>query len=288
MSDISVSGMKSCLVDIGDRCSIGSGVQIIFAGKGSVKIGDYVTLGDNVKMVVEGGDVLIGDWTTLHSHTTVFSKAGVSIGAHCWFGQNAVIDGTGGLTIENGVRVGMFSQIWTHVAAGEQIEGCTLFGETPTHIEADVWLVGTCTVGSGVRIGHRTIALAGSNVTRNCPSNVVVAGAPARVKEGLSFYRDISLDEKFALLARWLSQAPFALSDDAALTVEDTRITVAIDRSRVVFFKLSEDFDAALAHPAGDTTFCCVETKRYTKQLTTAERAVLKYLSGNKARFYAI
>ena len=50
--------------------------------------------------------------------------------------------------------------------------------------------------------------------------NVVVAGAPARVKEGLSFYRDISLDEKFALLARWLSQAPFALSDDAALTVE--------------------------------------------------------------------
>lgn len=287
MNDITVIAPENGSVSLGRRCSIGSNVQIIFVGKGTVQIADYVTIGDNVKMVIEGGEVSIGDWSTLHAGTSVFCKAGVSIGAHCWFGQNSVIDGTGGLTIEKGVRVGMFSQIWTHVAAGEQIEGCTLFGESPTHIEADVWLVGTCTVGSGVRIGHRTVALAGSNVVRNSPPNVVLAGAPARVKEGLSFYRDVTLDDKFELLKGWLVEAPFMARQDAVLNEDAGTLSVTLgEQGTVVFYKRVEDIAAVVTSDDEALTRCCVENKQYTKTLSDAERIVLKYLAGNKARFY--
>lgn len=187
-------------IEVGQACSIGENVQVVFARPATLRLGDYVTLGDGVKMIIDGGDVSIGDWTTLHADTLVLSKTGVSIGQHCWFGQNTVLDGTGGLTVENGVRIGMYSQLWSHVAAGEQIEGCTLFGERPIHVESDVWLVGSCIVASGVRIGRRTVALIGSNLTKDAPAEVVLAGSPAKVKEGLSFYKSVTLDEKFAML----------------------------------------------------------------------------------------
>lgn len=287
MTDISVVGADRGNVYVGERCSFGSCVEIIFLGEGTVSLSDYVTLGDGVRIIVEGGSVRIGDWSTLHPGTTVFCKNGVTIGSHCWFGQHSVIDGTGGLTIEDGVRVGMYSQIWTHVAAGEQIEGCTLFGETPTHIESDVWLVGSCTVGSGVQIGRRTIALAGSNVTKSCPPNLVLAGSPAKIKEGLNFYRTISLDEKFELLKGWLSNAPFASIEGANLEADECTIDIKIsDMGSVKFLKTRLQFEAEKNFNKS-TTFCCVETKNYTKNLSAAEHVVLKYLSNNKARFYS-
>ena len=51
----------------------------------------------------------------------ILAEEEMKIGHNCWFGQHTVLDATGGLEIHNGVRVGMFSQIWTHVASGEQI-----------------------------------------------------------------------------------------------------------------------------------------------------------------------
>lgn len=286
MNEIQIVGSDRGQITIGRSCSIGENVRIIFIGNGSVEIADYVTLGDNVKMVIEGGVVTIGDWSTLHNDTTVFCKAGVTIGDHCWFGQNVVIDGTGGLTLENGVRVGMFSQIWTHVAAGEQIEGCTLYAETPSHIEADVWLVGTCTVGSGVRIGRRTVALAGSNIVKSCAPDSVLAGIPAKTKEGVRFYRDVSLDEKFEMMERWLLDAPFASSAEIVVDPAEGVLSVTMEGSgTIIFYRGSDRFERHLSAGLSGTS-CCIETKRYVKTFSPIEGRVLKYLSGNKARFY--
>ena len=277
-------------VEMGQGCSIGENVQIIFAKPATVKLGDYVTLGDGVKVIVDGGSVAFGDWTTLHADTLVLSKAGVDIGQHCWFGQNTVLDGTGGLTIENGVRVGMYSQLWSHVAAGEQIEGCTLYGERPIHVESDVWLVGSCIVASGVRIGRRTVALIGSNLTKDAPPEVVLAGSPAKVKEGLVFYKPVTLEEKFEMLNTWLRQlTDVPVIDAPNLTVEGDVMTVHWDDvEQVKFFKFEADFNRALLARSEKTTLCCVENKRYVKAMTTAERNVLKALAGNKARFYTV
>jgi len=279
------------IIEMGEACNIGDNVKIVFIKPATVKLEDYVTLGDGVKMIVDGGNITIGDWTTLHADTLVLSKTGVSIGQHGWFGQNTVLDGTGGLTIENGVRVGMYSQLWSHVAAGEQIEGCTLYGERPIHIESDVWLVGSCIVASGVRIGHRTIALINSNITKDAPAEVVLAGSPAKVKDGLSFYKSVTLEEKFEMLSDWLQQitnTDTPTPDAPKLTHDENVVTVhwAADE-KVRFYKFAADFNEAIASRDAKTTLCCVENKRYIKAMTKAERNVLKALAGNKARFYS-
>jgi len=105
---------------VGKQTRIAPDVQFIFHKDSRIVIGDYCIIGAGVKFVCDGGEVFIDDWTTLHDRCLVLSSEGVKIGQHCWFGQNTIIDGTGGITIGNGVRVGMYSQLWSHVAAGEQ------------------------------------------------------------------------------------------------------------------------------------------------------------------------
>ena len=179
----------------------------------------------------------------------------------------------------------MYSQIWSLVAAGEQIEGCRLFGERPVEIEDDVWLVGSCIVASGVKIGRRTVALIGSNITKSSLENSVLAGSPAALKPNLSFYKDISLDEKWALLDIWLTE----LATEYSFVLEKPNSEKYIIRSdkyngEVIFIKSASSFN--IESERNSATLCCIENKKYTKRLTSLEGFVLKYLSGNKARFY--
>lgn len=274
---------------VGQFTQIGEGAQIVFTKPGRVDIGDYCTIGPGVKMVCSGGNVALGDWTTLHDHCLVLSGRGVSIGPHCWFGQNCVIDGSGGITIHRGVRVGMYSQLWSHVAAGEQIEGCMLIGERPVVIEDDVWLVGSCIVASGVTLGHRTIALIGSNITKSWPANSVLAGVPAAIKPGLSFYQNITLAEKWSKLQAWLAAATTEIGAQIEFVGDHTTIASVpgVGSEQVAFVRdISSAHSMRAANPG--MTVCCVEDKTYNKRLNATERRVLKFLSGNKARFNAL
>ena len=286
-STVEIVGPGEVLV--GERTSVADGVQFIFHRPAKLVIGDYCTIGPGVKFVIDGGDVEVGDWTTLHDRCLVLSGQGVRIGQNCWFGQNCVLDGTGGLTVGNGVRVGMYSQIWSHVAAGEQIEGCTLFGTRPVIIEDDVWLVGSCIVASGVTIGRRSVALIASNITKSWPEESTLAGSPASLKENLNFYRPIDISEKWVLLEGWLSKA---CSDLGLIRVPHERALIYrwMDQSNedsIVFLKTEQD--ESLISPVGlRTTVCFLSSKFYRKRLTDIEHSVLKYLAGNKARFKSI
>jgi acetyltransferase-like isoleucine patch superfamily enzyme len=270
---------------IGQNSRIGEGVRVIFNRPATVTIGDYCTLGDGTKLVVNG-DVEIDDWVSIHDNGLVLSTAGVRIGQHCWFGQNTVIDGTGGMAIGNGVRVGMFSQLWSHAAAGEQLEGCTLFAERPVTIAHDVWLVGSCIVASGVALGERLVALIGSNITKSFPDNVTIAGVPAAIRPGLSFYKAVDLDTKMQMLSDWLSAASsdlnVAFDQDQGRSV--LRVRAPSGGDSILFVRSVEQAKQA-RDDEPHSTVCCVEDKSYSKQLTPLEWSVLKYLSGNKARF---
>jgi serine acetyltransferase len=266
-------------VTIGQRTTIGEGAEVVFAGPGSLTIGDYCTIGPGVRFIISGGDVLIDDWTSVHNSGLVLSTVGVRIGQHGWFGQNTILDGSGGLTIGHGVRVGMYSQIWSHVAAGEQIEGCTLFGQRSVDIGNHVWLVGSCIVASGVNLGERLVALIGSNITKSFPAHVTIAGVPAAERANLSFYKPITLDEKMALLQIWLQEISTDIG--AKLNVSANDFMLSNNDERVIFLR-----DAG-ENPVHDsrTTIACVSSKRYMKKLTNLEQKIFKALSGNKARF---
>lgn len=289
MQNFEVSGTGN--VDIAPSAQVATDVQFIFHSPSSVAIGDYCVIGPGVKIICAGGDITIGDWTTLHDRCLVMSGKGAKIGAHCWFGQNSVIDGTGGITIGRGVRVGMYSQLWSHVAAGEQIEGCTLIGERPVVIEDDVWLVGSCIVASGVTIGRRSVALIGSNITKSCEPNSVLAGAPAAIKPNLSFYREITLAEKWMLMETWLTEIAINISASFEKNESEEIMTLRFDEKLIdgliIFVKKMNNSDDIRKQNPG-VTVCCVEDKTYNKCLSAIEHKVLKPLAGNKARFNAI
>ncbi|MEO5687574.1 MAG: acyltransferase [Burkholderiaceae bacterium] len=276
-------------VVLGVNTRVSPDVEFIFHRDSRITIGDNCIINSGVKFVCDGGDVSIDDWSTLHDRCLVLSSQGVKIGQHCWFGQNSIIDGTGGMTIGNGVRVGMYSQLWSHVAAGEQMEGCTLYGRRPVTIEDDVWLVGSCIVASGLTLGRRSIALIGSNITRSTAPATVVAGSPATVKPGLEFYKTLGLDEKWAMLQSWLHEIATEqdlLLDEISAGVLRFR-TKEPSSTQELFFACSSA-DAAQLRQEFAATVCCVEDKRYNKRLTPLECRVLKNLAGNRARFYRL
>ena len=51
----------------------------------------------------------------------------------------------------------------------------------PIHIGNNVWMGGNVTVLPGITIGDNAILAAGAVVTRDVPSNTIVAGVPAKV-----------------------------------------------------------------------------------------------------------
>ena len=114
---------------MGEYNRIGKNVTIdILNNNAKAVIGDNNIINDNTRIIISG-DFSAGDWNVFHNDMLIMADDHVKIGHNCWFGQNTILDGAGGLEIGNGVRVGMYSQIWTHVASGEQIEGCTFFSK---------------------------------------------------------------------------------------------------------------------------------------------------------------
>lgn len=268
-------------VAVSDLASVSSSAEVIFKSHGALKIDDYAVIGDGVKFVIERGDVQIGSWTTVHANSLLLCKNGLSIGMHCWFGQNTILDGTGGLFIKDGVRVGMYSQIWTHVAAGEQIEGCRLIGEKSTYIENDVWLVGSCTVGSGITIGERAICMNGSNVTKSIPAHATAMGIPAVVRDGLNFYSEVSVADKYAMMLKWANE--FAEQNGYLVeTIGDIFNIISGEHVISVVAELT-----AIEIPE-NIIFLDVSKKKYVGNLNKLAISFIRWLAGNKARFYPV
>ncbi|WP_425482538.1 acyltransferase, partial [Fulvivirga aurantia] len=212
---------------LGNYNVIGKNVTITNQSKvgNKVVIGDCNIFHDNTRIIVGEEDVNIGDWNVFHNNILMIGIRSMKIGHNCWFGQNTVIDSSGALKIGNGVRVGMYSQIWTHVASGELIEGCSLFGFRETIIEDDVWLVGSCIVSSGIRIRRKTIALANSNLTKDTEEESVYAGSPAKKKENLNFYKKVTLEDKMQMIVQW-AETFTKIHTNCTLKVDESTITL--------------------------------------------------------------
>lgn len=170
-------------VVLGEYNRIGKNVVIEILGNNSnaiAIIGDNNIINDNTRIFIHG-EFIVGDWNVFHNDMLIMPEDSMRIGHNCWFGQNTILDGAGGLEIGNGVRVGMYSQIWTHVASGEQIEGCILYAKRKTIINDDVWLVGSCVVGSGIVLGKRSTALINSVITKDTLPDRAYSGSQPKL-----------------------------------------------------------------------------------------------------------
>lgn len=109
-----------------------------------------------------GKNIHVGDNFLANYNLTVLDVGEVNIGNNVWIGPNTDI-----YTVNHPLTAAGRRQ---HLARVE-----------PVTIGNDVWICGKVTVNPGVTIGDNVVVAAGAVVTKDVPSNTLVAGVPARV-----------------------------------------------------------------------------------------------------------
>ncbi|MBD5170611.1 MAG: sugar O-acetyltransferase [Bacteroidales bacterium] len=109
-----------------------------------------------------GENIHIGEAFFANFNLTILDEAEVRIGDFCFIGPN----------------VSMYTAC--HPLEPQKRNQAIEWAE-PITIGNNVWIGGSVTICPGVTIGDNVVIGAGSTVTKDIPSNVVVAGNPARV-----------------------------------------------------------------------------------------------------------
>ncbi len=150
--------------------------------------------------------ISVGASTHIRGQLLTFGHGGrITMGSHCYVGDNTKIWSALRLSIGDRVLIGHNSSIFdcdTHpFNAGarhrQYVEIITKghpseldLREEPVTIEDDVWIGCNVVVLKGVTIGRGAVIGAGSIVTHDVPPYVVVAGNPAHI------VRELSSDER--------------------------------------------------------------------------------------------
>ena len=157
---------------LGRNCSCGKGLRVKgkleIAGKGNVSLGDNV--------LFEGGAFGI------NSLCTYSPDARISIGSYTYL---------------NGVRVSCYQKVkigefcifaYSHISDSDfhAVKPARRDPEAPVDVEPviiqdNVWVCLSALIFKGVTIGRNSVVGGGAVVTRDVPSNCVVAGNPAKV-----------------------------------------------------------------------------------------------------------
>lgn len=150
----------------------------------------------------QANSITVGPGTNIRGQLLTFGHGGrITMGSHCYVGDNAKLWSGVNLRIGNRVMIGHNSSIFdcdTHplnaAARHRQYVEIITNGhptdidlrDEPVTIEDDVWIGCNVVVLKGVRIGQGAIIGAGSIVTRDVPAYVLVAGNPAHPVRALA------------------------------------------------------------------------------------------------------
>lgn len=195
-------------IHIGKYVTIEDGVFIgdKFGKKAKkVIIGDGVTIGKNSRFYYP--TLEIGDYTNINNHAFGSGDNACKIGSCCWFGQNCILDAEGGLEIGNGVGVGAYSQLWSHIKFGDTLQGCRWDQKKKLIVEDDVWFVGHCIV-SPITARKKSMAMVGAVITKDMEENHIYAGTPAKDMTNIfgNQFEERSIDQKFNIMQEELNK----------------------------------------------------------------------------------
>ncbi|MDD5475613.1 MAG: acyltransferase [Syntrophales bacterium] len=133
-----------------------------------------------------GGGILIGRHALISPGVRISSASEVTIGDSCMFASSVYVTDSD------------WHGIYDRTSA--------LGHSEPVRIGNNVWVGDSAIICKGVTIGDNSVVGAGSVVAGDVPSNVVVAGNPARI------VRDIDPDREMITRAHWFAD-PQALRD---------------------------------------------------------------------------
>lgn len=124
--------------------------------------------------------------TRIRERAKVISPDRLRIGEHCWIGEGAVLDASGGLEIGAHTSIGLNCLIFTHSSwlANMMLEnhsGTDLIERKPVRIGKGCFIGGNSVIMPGVTIGDLATVQPMSVVAKDVPERSLVAGNPARV-----------------------------------------------------------------------------------------------------------
>lgn len=107
----------------------------------------------------------------------------ISIGAHSFVNNDALLMDDAAITIGDDVRIGPRAQLLTALHPVHDHERRRAGWERPAPISIgdNAWLGGGVIICPGVTVGENSVIGAGSVVVRDVPDHMFVAGNPARV-----------------------------------------------------------------------------------------------------------
>lgn len=230
----------------------------------NIIIGDNCYIGHNVQIICD--DFELGDYCKIQHDTNIHGYLPCKIGHNAWIGQYSIIDCIGGTIIGNNCGIGAHSQIWSHIKFGDTLEGCRFLSEKNMQIGHDVWFVGHCIV-SPIIAENKSMAMAGSVITKDMKYNEIYAGSPAQsisAKVGYQFL-ETDINVKHLKMKAYLNK--FDPNCETIRIVKSFE-EIEIENKMVSFFN--------------------VETREYTKRNSNEEIEFMKFLLPDKAKFVPI
>ncbi len=156
----------------------GGNLQFAIGKKALVENKSFLTMQENSKIIVSGEDQFS---FVCGADITVFKDAELILG-DSWVNRYCQISCTKKIEIGNNTAIGRNVKIMDsdfHIIKDENDK--TINPSKPIHIGNNVWIGDSSIILKGVTINDGAIVAAGSIVTRDVPSNTIVAGNPAKV-----------------------------------------------------------------------------------------------------------
>jgi len=226
----------------------------------SIKIGDNCYIGERVQIICDSFE--LGDYSKIHHDTNVHGYKPCHIGHNAWIGQFTIIDSIGGVNIGNNCGIGAHSQLWSHIKYGDTLEGCRFNDEGKLEVGNDVWFVGRCLV-SPIIAEDKSMAMAGSVITKDMKRNRIYAGSPAKeISEKVGYqFESVSEEKKIHKMEHYLSKTN--------LSTEKIKIVKSIEE---FMFK-------------DEISYFDINSRTYTKKRSREEIGFMKFLLPEKAKF---
>ncbi len=261
-----IGGQTMSLFEVGDNCLIGFKNQILVP-------------------VFE-----MRDYSQLHNSCLCSGYKPLLIGYNCWIGQGAILNSFENLTLGNNVRMGG-SQIWTHVASGELLEGSNFYGAKEVVLEDDVWLMGFGhLVSPGVVIRKGSVVMAGSTVTKSTEEYRTYSGIPAvDISSKLPAWTKKKPEEKYKLMEQFIHEFCEVnpkyrdnvriLKKTGVFEGQLDRLLQKTEPQLIIIEEINFPF------PDSIHTIIDLKSKRYTKRRSQIEIQFIKFNLGFRARF---
>jgi acetyltransferase-like isoleucine patch superfamily enzyme len=159
------------------RIQNGAAIQNPIQTRNNIELGSNVII-DGILNTYNGkGKIKIGDYSYVGPNTRIWSYDSIVIGSHVQISHNCnVFDSNTHPTDAKQRRLDYYNIIFKD--GGNQNDEVVC---KPTELENDVWIGCNVCIMKGVTIGARSIVAAGSVLTKSIPSDVIVAGNPAKI-----------------------------------------------------------------------------------------------------------